>query len=306
MNLTNTKPVIIALDHGYGNIKTAHAIFKTGVTVCEKEPTFSRNLLIYEGKYYLIGDEHKEFSVAKMGDQDYYILTLAAVGMELKLRGMNKASVHLAAGLPLTWVGEQKEDFKAYLLQKKEVDFTFRGESFHVEFVGADVFPQGLSAVADHLREFKGVNMLCDIGNGTMNIMYINNGRAVQSKCFTEKYGTYQCVLAVREKLMQKFGVAVDDAVIEDVLRFGEADIGRKYLDAIRDVAKEYAAGIMRRLREHEYNPELMRLYVVGGGGCLIRNFADYDPERVTINDDICATAKGYERLAQWKLEGQV
>ena len=34
MNLTNTKPVIIALDHGYGNIKTAHAIFKTGVTVC--------------------------------------------------------------------------------------------------------------------------------------------------------------------------------------------------------------------------------------------------------------------------------
>ena len=139
-----------------------------------------------------------------------------------------------------------------------------------------------------------------------MNIMYINNGRAVQSKCFTEKYGTYQCVLAVREKLMQKFGVAVDDAVIEDVLRFGEADIGEKYLDAIRDVAKEYAAGIMRRLREHEYNPELIRLYVVGGGGCLIRNFADYDPERVTINDDICATAKGYERLAQWKLEGQV
>jgi hypothetical protein len=35
MNLTNTKPVIIVLDHGYGNIKTAHAIFKTGVTVCE-------------------------------------------------------------------------------------------------------------------------------------------------------------------------------------------------------------------------------------------------------------------------------
>ena len=287
MNLTNTKPVIIALDHGYGNIKTAHAIFKTGVTVCEKEPTFSRNLLIYEGKYYLIGDEHKEFTAAKMNDQDYYILTLAA-------------------GLPLTWVSEQKEEFKAYLLQNKEVHFTFCGTDFHVEFTGAEVFAQGFSAVADRLREFKGVNMLCDIGNGTMNIMYINNGKAVQSKCFTEKYGTYQCVLAVREKLMQKFGVAVDDAVIEDVLRFGEADIGRKYLDAIRDVAKEYAAGIMRRLREHEYNPELMRLYVVGGGGCLIRNFADYDPERVTINDDICATAKGYERLAQWKLEGQV
>ena len=55
----------------------------------------------------------------------------------------------------------------------------------------------------------------------------------------------------------------------------------------------------MKRLREHEYNPDLMRLYVMGGGGCLIRNFVDYDPARVRINSDINATAKGYERLAE-------
>ncbi len=29
-----------------------------------------------------------------------------------------------------------------------------------------------------------------------------------------------------------------------------------------------------------------MKLYVVGGGGCLIRNFADYDASQVIINDD--------------------
>ena len=39
-------------------------------------------------------------------------------------------------------------------------------------------------------------------------------------------------------------------------------------------------------------------LYVVGGGGCLIRNFADFDASRVIINEDICATAKGYEYMA--------
>jgi plasmid segregation protein ParM len=57
--------------------------------------------------------------------------------------------------------------------------------------------------------------------------------------------------------------------------------------------------GIFKRLREHEYNPELMRLYVLGGGSCLIRNFGIYETDRVTINDDICATAKGYEYLAE-------
>ena len=55
----------------------------------------------------------------------------------------------------------------------------------------------------------------------------------------------------------------------------------------------------MRRLRDHEYDAELMKLYVMGGGSCLIKNFAEYDEARVTVNDDICATAKGYERLAE-------
>ncbi len=308
MNYTinTTKPVIIGIDHGYGNIKTAHTCFKTGVTAYDKEPTFKSDLLIYEDRYYIIGDEHKEFAAEKMSDLDYYILTLAAIGIELHLRGLTSARVHLAAGLPLTWVSEQKEAFKAYLLQNKEADFTFRGEDYHVEFVGADIFPQGFSAVADRLREFRGVNMLCDIGNGTMNIMYINNGKPIASRCFTEKFGTHQCMLAAREKLMQKYGVAVEDAVIEEVLRYGEADIGKQYLDTIRETAKDYVAGIMRRLREHEYNPELMKLYVVGGGSCLIKNFAEYDPSRVTINGDICATAKGYELLAQRNMGGLV
>ena len=76
------------------------------------------------------------------------------------------------------------------------------------------------------------------------------------------------------------------------------ADIKEEYLKTITDTATEYVAGIFQRLREHEYNPELMRLYVLGGGSCLIRNFGKYDEKRVTINDDICATAKGYEYLS--------
>lgn len=34
---------------------------------------------------------------------------------------------------------------------------------------------------------------------------------------------------------------------------------------------------------------------IIGGGGCIVKNFADYDKERVIIIDDICATAKGFE-----------
>lgn len=301
MNYYNNEPIIIAIDHGYGQIKTANFCFKTGVVVSDHEPTFKNDLLIYNDKFYTIGEGHKEFVSAKMLDEDFYILTLAAIGMELNYRRITSARVHLAAGLPLTWVSEQEDSFRAYLLRNDSVDFTFRGIKYHVDFVGADIFPQGFAAVADKLREFSGVNMLCDIGNGTMNVMYINEFRPVSSRCFTEKYGTNQCMLAVRENLMKQYGVSIDDSVLDRVIRTGKADIAQKYLDVIVSTAREYTAGIFRRLREHEYDPELMRLYVVGGGGCMIRNFGSYNKDRVIINEDVCATAKGYELLAEQK-----
>ena len=56
------QPIIIGIDHGYGNIKTAHCVFQSGVAAYDKEPTFKSNLLIYENRYYIVGEEHKEFS----------------------------------------------------------------------------------------------------------------------------------------------------------------------------------------------------------------------------------------------------
>ena len=135
-----------------------------------------------------------------------------------------------------------------------------------------------------------------------MSIMYINNRRPVSGKCYTEKFGTYQCTLAVRDAVMRELHTVVDDSIIEQVLRTGSADVSSRVLDIIWETATEYAAEIMRCLREREYNPELIRLYLMGGGVCLVRNFGEFDKERVKINDDIHATAKGYERLAAIKL----
>ena len=286
-NNNNETVMVIGIDHGYGNMKTATRCFSSGVVRYDKEPIFQNNLLVYNGMYYQIGEEHKEFCAEKTQDEDYYVLTLAAVARELDGKGMKRAKVHIAAGLPLTWVATQKEDFQKYLLQNECVDFTFRNKEYHVEFAGADIYPQGFAAAFYRLQDFKGINMLADIGNGTMNIMYINNSRPLEKKCFTEKYGTHQCVLAVRESLLKELGTVVDDLVIEQVIRTGTADIGEKYLTVIRKAARDYTKEIFHKLREREYNPELMRLYVVGGGGCMIQNFGEYDKNiRLNLCDE--------------------
>ena len=129
-------------------------------------------------------------------------------------------------------------------------------------------------------------------------IYSINNKKAMESRCWTEKFGVNQCMIAAKNVVLDSFGVKIEESTIEQVHRFGTADIRKPYLDYITSIAKRYVADIFATFRRYEYNPVLMRLYIVGGGGCLVKHFGQYDESRVIILDDICATAKGYEYLA--------
>ena len=294
---------IIGIDHGYGNIKTANHIFKAGVAAFDSEPVFQTNMLTYGGKYYLVGEGHKEFSADKITDEEYFILTLAGIAMELNSYGLTEANVHIAAGLPLKWVSQQKKAFSDYLLRMPDVRFTFNKQNYHIRISGVNVFPQGFAAIQDRLSALKGMTVLCDIGNGTMNVLFLKDGKPDPLKAYTEKFGTQQCVIAAKTAIQDKYHVNIDESIIEDVLRTGTSDIADDWLNVIKDTAKDYVKKLFEILRRYDYEPSLMRLYVVGGGGCLIRNFAEYDENRVTINSDIRATAKGYESWACRLLE---
>ena len=292
--IRNTK--IIAVDHGYGNIKTANTVTPTGITAYETEPIFTGNILEYNGIYYRIGEGHKEFIPDKAMDEDYYLLTLMAVAQELNVFSIHEADVHLAAGLPLTWIRNQREAFRSYLLQNPEVRFSFNSKNYHIRFVGCSLYPQGYPAVVNHQSP-------CRYRERNHEYPIYQQQKAQESRCWTEKFGVNQCMIAAKNAILNRFGVKIEESTVEQILRFGTADIAAPYLDCITAVARQYVADIFATLRKYEYNPDLMRLYVVGGGGCLIRNFGTYDKARVTILDDICATAKGYEYLAQMTLK---
>ena len=294
---------IIGIDHGYGNMKTANHCFKTGILAYDSEPLFTADMLVYEGKYYLIGEGHKEFISDKIRDEDYYLLTLVAIAKELKDAGLTEADVVIAAGLPLTWTSGQKKQFAAYLGKNKEVCFNYKKVDYHITIQDVRIYPQGYAAIAEIAASMKGVNLVADIGNGTMNVLYMVNGRPQSGKMYTEKFGTYQCTLAIREMFMQKTQREINDAIIEEVLCTGTASIPAADIKIIRMIAKEYVEGIFRRLREHGYDEGTMMLHITGGGGCLIKNFGKVNPDRVKFIDDICAAAKGYEFLAEAQMK---
>ena len=152
----NTK--IIGIDHGYGNMKTANYCFPTGITAYDHEPLFTADMLVYGGRYYLIGEGHKEFAPDKIKDDDYYVLTLAAIAKELKAENLTEAHIVIAAGLPLTWTSGQKAGFRAYLMKNDEVEFTYKKTGYHLYIDDVRIYPQGYAAIASFATTLQGVN----------------------------------------------------------------------------------------------------------------------------------------------------
>ena len=113
--IADYKPIIIGVDHGYGNIKTEHCVFPSGIERTSATIA-SDHVLYYEGQKYVIGESHMTYQSDKTGDDAYYILTLAAIAEELKYRGYAPdANIILAVGLPLAWTAAQRKDFRAYM-----------------------------------------------------------------------------------------------------------------------------------------------------------------------------------------------
>ena len=120
---------IIGVDHGYGNIKTANCCFPTGVESSDTEPTFKQDILIYEGRYYQIGIGHKEYAAEKIMDQDYYVLTLAAIARELAREDITE---HIAATKVLQIGSNRRKALGEYFRadNAKMVVFVSVGESY--------------------------------------------------------------------------------------------------------------------------------------------------------------------------------
>ena len=131
--------LIVGIDHGYGNIKTANTVTPTGITKLDAAPTFTRNTLFFEGSYYQIGEGHKEYLADKWQDEDNYLFTLMGIVRELNRESITSAKVYLAVGLPITWVGRQRES----------VDFKYEDKLYSVHIIGCYVYPQGCGCPVD-------------------------------------------------------------------------------------------------------------------------------------------------------------
>ena len=160
-------------------------LLKSGVKEISTEPALQDNLIEYQNTYYKIGTSRMEVKDTKVVDENYYILTLAALAKELKMRGRNRAKVVMGVGLPLTRFGAEKRDFVEYLSRQKEVHFKFEGEHFNIRIEKVMIYPQCYGVVMDKIGSIYNNPVIVDIGIWIIDIMPIINQITDEANCKT-------------------------------------------------------------------------------------------------------------------------
>lgn len=98
--------MIIGIDHGYYAMKTKQVCFPTGLMRYTYEPYTMQNVLQYGGAYYVCGTGRQTLVKDKTANDNYYLLTLAALASEAE-RGENSQGCSCSRTSPYRiWKGK--------------------------------------------------------------------------------------------------------------------------------------------------------------------------------------------------------
>ena len=104
--------------------------------------------------------------------------------------------------------------------------------------------------------------------------------------------------------IAKKYSDDIDIDLIESILTADSYGIGNGISELVENSARRYCQSIINIIRNNGFKEGLMKLYIFGGGGSVLKKYSDFgSAEGVLIVDDICANAKGYYKLAARKYE---
>ena len=300
-----SKTMNIGIDHGYYAIKTRHFSFPAGIAEYSHEPYTLQNTLEFGGKFYVCGTGRQPILRNKMENDNYYLLTLAAIAKEIKQRGeKTECSVKLAAGLPLAGFGREKKPFREYLLRSSQpVCFKFEGIPYKVTIEDVKLFPQGYSAIAIHpeLIQNEPSVLLMDIGGWTVDLMRLDNRIPNAATCRSLELGMIRCLDEISEQIRRGLGMSMTAAQLESVLRGNASHVNEDAKKIIYQEAERYTKRLLSAIAESGLDVRAMPAVFLGGGAALLKRHVSAADGlcRPIILDDVCLNAKGYERLTE-------
>ena len=295
--------MIIGIDHGYYAMKTPHICFPTGLSRYDYEPYTMQNVLQYAGNYYVCGTGRQTLMKDKTANDNYYLLTMAALAQEIEYRRAGrKGKIILAAGLPLAGFGREKTAFRQYLFRKEQpLCFRYENEAYELTIEDVKLFPQGYSALAlypEYLKDEPSV-LLVDIGGWTVDLMRLDNAVPNAATCRSLELGVIRCMDEILEQVRRNTGLSITETQVELILQGKSCSMPAEVVSLIEKQGRLYIEKILSAITEAGFDLRAVPSIFMGGGAAIFQH-------RVSTQDRLCrpiyltdvhANAAGYERI---------
>lgn len=295
--------MLISIDHGNKQIKTVHKTFTSGLCESDSRPPFGRDVLFYNGKYYTLSDQRIPYMRDKTADERFFILTLFAIGFELRrmLPSEKTVSIQLCVGLPPAHYGTLYRKFEQYFLDRGILDFQLDEETFSVHITEAECFPQAYAAampVFQKLRQMPKA-VIVDIGGFTADYLQIKYGEVDLSVCDSLENGVIVLYNRIRSKINADFDMLLDESDIDAILMDGTPEYVEPVCQIVREQAQLFIDDLAGKLRERMIDLRSGKTVFVGGGSILLRKQIEACSKigPALFVDELSANTKGYELL---------
>ncbi|MBR1635979.1 MAG: ParM/StbA family protein [Lachnospiraceae bacterium] len=312
---------IIGIDHGNGNMKTAHTVFPCGFKMQEREPSalFAKDIVEYEGLFYSLTPNRFSYQVDKTTDERCYVLTLFAVAKELmerndkldedgmtRERGTIEADVVLAVGLPPAHFEKQHGAFQRYFEERAGdgMNFAYNGKRFRLRVVGVTVYPQDFAAAIVYREDIvaKYRTVFCiDIGDGTVDMLALSGGMPDKDTMVSRELGMSHLREQIIDDVINDYGMTLDGMTIDDVLSGRDVVIPGQVMERIQSTTEEFALRIVNQLHSKVPDFRIAPTIFCGGGAALLKPYLEKSGQfgMMDFIDEIHANAVGYERIAE-------
>lgn len=296
--------MLIAIDHGNKQMKTAHKTFSSGLCESDTRPPFGENVLFYKGKYYTLSEQRIPYMRDKTTDERFFILTLFAIAFELRfLRcpANEVTDVQLAVGLPPAHYGTQYQRFEKYFLERGVTEYDLDGRTYRIRISGAMCFPQAYAAVMPVYPRIQQLSkaVVVDIGGFTADYLLIKNGQADLSVCDSLENGVITLYNRIKSKVNADYDLLMDESDIDAVLQDRPYEYSEAIVRLIKDQAQLFIDDLFGKLRERMIDLRTGKAIFVGGGSILLCRQIEASGKvgsTIFVNE-ISANTKGYELL---------
>ena len=298
--------MIIGVDNGNAQTKTAHVVFPSGAMSHDSYPEFSNEVLKFRDKYYTLNSKRSDVKRDKTQTIECFILTLFAIAKEIEYRNQYQEyiPVDLAVGVP--WQTAKNtanlRKFHDYFLKfGQDIYFEYNKKPYNISIQQVFVSAQGFAITFNITGVFKQYNrvFIIDIGGWTVDCLLVTPNGVTMEYSISKPYGVIQFFNKVKNRILEDFDQVIEDVHIIDTLYNRPTVLSPDVRNIILEEAEHYPLTLVNSFKEDNIDLSTNPAVFMGGGSILLKNQLSNSPNiaKAFFIDDVCANAQGYERM---------